>query len=445
MKRSRTFKRITVLGTVVAALVLVFSFVCIGCSEEGGTAQTEVKQSDVENFLKSADSETLMSLAGEYIPQETIAKVAEGPREVVLGCEWFSIIEGTTWTQRSQDALDWILEEFPNVTGIVQTEVMPDATNPVAERMIREKGADIILAHTEFMGLPLLEIADKYPDKYFVAQSNADVTRARNFIRYYGKQYQASYLAGLVAGALTETNHLGVIGAMYDSSVNGRINAFALGAQEVNPGVVVHQLYVGNWFDPPSEKEVAETLIDQFNCDVLTQQTDSAAGVKVAQDRGVWYIGKDADFVALGWDDWDTVVTSFVVNWQVVWERILKDYMMGDEYPENLYYLGFESSVMTDAGPLYTIDLQTEHRLGVDSINDKAKAIIGPDVLALIEKRRQDMINGYWDPFMKEVRASGLTGNYAPGEIVSPAGEVPSKEELLTMDYIIEGVIAPNN
>jgi basic membrane protein A len=445
MKGSGVKKRVAVF---VAAAVVAAALLAVPIGLLGKAAA--VSRKDVESFLKSADKDTLTDLVRTSIPQDVLSKASKTPRRITIGAEWFSIIEGTSWTQQCQKALDWLLAEFPNVDAVVQTEVMPDKTIPVAERMIREKDADIIIANTEFMAIPLKEIKDKYPDKYFVSQTNANIETGRNWIRYIAKQEQATYLAGLLAGALTKTNHIGVIGAMYDSVVCRRINTFTLGAQEVNPKVKVHMLYCGQWFDPPSEKEVAETLIDQYKCDVLTQQTDSSAGVKVAKDRGVWYIGKDADFVELGWDDWSTVATSFVVNWQVIWERIVKDYMAGDYYPENLYFLGMESSVMTKNGPLITIDLKTRDKFGVDSISEKAKAVVGKDVIKLIEKRRNQMINGTWDPFIKEIRASGITKwekdrGYKEGQIIKPAGEMLTKEELLTWGFLIYGIIAPSS
>jgi simple sugar transport system substrate-binding protein len=317
MKESGMSKTAAVVITAIIAAVvvglIVFFAVPRGKTEGGG----EITQSDVESFLGTASPEALEKLAKNNISQEILSAVSKTPRKVTIGAEWFSIIEGTTWTYQCQKALDWLLDEYPNVVGVVQTEVMPDGTIPVAERMIREKDADIIIANTEFMAIPLKEIKDKYPDKYFVSQTNADIQRDRNWIRYYAKQYQSTYLAGLLAGALTKTNHIGVIGAMYDIVICRRINGFTLGVQEVNPKAKVHMLYCGSWFDPPSEKEIAETLVDQYDCDVLTQQTDSSAGVKVAQERGVWYIGKDSDFVEMGWDTGETVATSFVVRWQV--------------------------------------------------------------------------------------------------------------------------------
>jgi len=450
MKESGISKTAAVVIAAIIAAVVVGAVVYFVVPKGKVGKGAAVTQEDVAAFFQTADEGTVTDIAQNSIPQEILSDVSKAPRKVTIGAEWFSIIEGTSWTQQCQKALDWLLDEFPNLEAVVQTEVMPDNTIPVAERMIREKDADIIIANTEFMAIPLKEIKDKYPDKYFVSQTNANIEKGRNWIRYYAKQYQSTYLAGLLAGALTKTNHIGVIGAMYDVVICRRINAFALGAQEVNPKVKVHMLYCGQWFDPPSEKEVAETLIDKFNCDVLTQQTDSAAGVKVAQDKGVWYIGKDADFVELGWDDWSTVATSFVVNWQVIWERIVKDYLAGDRYPENLYFLGMESSVMTENGPLITVDLKTRDKLGVDSISQKAKSIAGEKVLNLIERRRAQMINGTWDPYMKEIRASGITSwerdrSLKEGQIISPAGEMPTKEELLTGGYLVQGIVAPSN
>ena len=60
------------------------------------------------------------------------------------------------------------------------------------------------------------------------------------------------------------------------------------------------------------------------------------------------------------------------------------------------------------------------------------------------------MINGTWDPYMKEIRASGITSwerdhGYKKSDVISPSGEIPTKEELLTGGYLVDGVIAPKS
>ena len=60
------------------------------------------------------------------------------------------------------------------------------------------------------------------------------------------------------------------------------------------------------------------------------------------------------------------------------------------------------------------------------------------------------MINGTWDPYMKEIRASGITSwekerGFKEGQIISPLGEMPAKEDLLTSGYLVQGIVAPSN
>jgi len=57
-----------------------------------------------------------------------------------------------------------------------------------------QEGADIVIGNAEFMGLPLVELADKYPDVYFGSVIASDLTTRPNFIRFFPRQYQALYL-----------------------------------------------------------------------------------------------------------------------------------------------------------------------------------------------------------------------------------------------------------
>ena len=81
------------------------------------------------------------------------------------------------------------------------------------------------------MGLPLKDIADKYPDVYFVSIIASDLTTKRNFIRLFPRQYQALYLEGLIAGALTETGNIGIVSAFPSVQVIRRQTGFTLGCR----------------------------------------------------------------------------------------------------------------------------------------------------------------------------------------------------------------------
>ncbi len=194
------------------------------------------------------------------------------------------------------------------------------------------QGANIVVGNAEFMGLPLETIADKYPDVYFGSIIASDLTPKENFIRLFPRQYQALYLEGLVAGALTETGNIGIVSAFPNCTGHpARQPAFILGCMDaaklLSKDIKVYVKYAGDWYLPPEESDIANTLVDQYDVDVMTQQTDSGSPLDVAQKKGVWFVGKDMDIVGdYGWSSTDTVALSFDTRWEVLYDKIIKNF-----------------------------------------------------------------------------------------------------------------------
>jgi len=369
----------------------------------------------------------------------------EVPKTVRFGCMWMSPAAATCWCSATQIAIDKLEARYPDVleTSIIKEEVGPEDTNTFAKAMIAD-GADIIIANAEYMAMPLADIYADYPDVYFLGNIAGDISRGRNWIRYFTREYQAVYLAGIVAGALTETNNIGMVGSFKCAQVCRRINAFALGIQEVNPDATLYVLWVGDWYVPAKEKEVAETLIDTYNVDVMTQQTDSPSASTVAADNDIWFIGKDTDYIAAGWGTGATIATSFAMRWDVIWERILKDYLVGNDHPRNLYFIGMEEPLYVAEGRVVSVDLISADKAGVDSISSEAEAAIKAkstalwnDVTDLVDTKREAIISGMWDPFMEEII------DKETGEVLYAEGVMPTDEALLTEEYFIPGIEAP--
>jgi basic membrane lipoprotein Med (substrate-binding protein (PBP1-ABC) superfamily) len=373
--------------------------------------------------------------------------------EATLAIEHFSIIEGTTWSGAQDRAGKRIAEKYPNVEYVFREEVSPDSTNPFAEEMIAD-GANIVIGNAEFMGLPLKDIADKYPDVYFGSVIASDLSTKKNFIRYFPAQYQALYLEGLIAGALTETGNIGIVSAFPSVQVIRRQNGFILGVQDaaelLGKDVNVFVKYVGDWYLPAEEREIAETLITQNNVDILTQQTDSGSPLDVATEQGIWFVGKDMDTVGFyGWSDTDTVAVSFDTRWEVLFEHMLKEFLAGEENPETVLYLGMDDSmVLADGTEVPTVDIMNDMKVGVEAISPAALPSIAQEIVDLVEKRRDEMIAGSWDPFEEHAFVSNgtgldLEGTPVPsaGTEVKPAGEMPTAEWLLSLfNFDLEGV-----
>jgi len=394
--------------------------------------------------------------APEAAPTEEVEEVPEEePMEegTTLAIEHFSIIEGTTWSGAQDRAGKRIAEKYPEVEYIFREEVGPDLTNPYAEEMISE-GADIVIGNAEFMGLPLKDIADKYPDVYFGSVIASDLTTKQNFIRYFPKQYQALYLEGLIAGALTETGNIGIVSAFPSVQVIRRQNGFILGvrgaAEMLGKDVNIYVKYVGDWYLPQEERDIAETLITQYDVDVLTQQTDSGSPLDVATEQGIWFVGKDMDIVGeYGWSDTDTVAVSFDTRWEVLFENMIKEYLAGEENPTTVLYLGMDDTMeLADGTVVPTVDIMNDGKVGVDAISPAALPLISAEIVSLVEQRREQMMNGEWDPFTEHAFVSNGTGLElegtpipAAGTEVKPAGEEPTAEWLLSLfNFDLAGV-----
>ena len=377
----------------------------------------------------------------------------EEQKGATLAIEHFSVIEGTTWSGAHDRAGKRIAEKYPDVTYVFREEVGPDLTVPYAEELISD-GATLVIGNAEFMGMPLIEIADKYPDVYFGSIIASDLSTKRNFIRLFPRQYQALYLEGLVAGALTETGNIGIVSAFPSVQVIRRQNGFILGVQDaaemLNKDVNIYVKYAGDWYLPPEEQGIAETLISQYNVDVLTQQTDSGSPLDVAQEQGIWFVGKDMDIVGFyGWSDTDTVAISFDTRWEVLYEHMLNEWLAGEKNPETVLYLGMDSSmVLADGTEVPTVDIMNDNKVGVDAISPAALPFIPDEIVQLVKQRREQMINGEWDPFTAHAFISNGTGlalDGAPipaaGTEVKPAGEEPTAAWLLSLfNFDLEGV-----
>jgi basic membrane protein A len=379
-------------------------------------------------------------------PTEAMAQpTAEEAMPITLAIEHFSVIAGTTWSGAQDRAGKRIAEKYPNVTYVYRENVAPDQTDPFAEEMIAS-GANIVVGNAEFMGLPLADIADKYPDVYFASVIASDLSTKQNFIRFFPGQYQALYLEGLIAGALTKTGNIGITSAFPCVQVIRRQAGFILGVQDaaamLNKDITVYVKFAGDWYLPADERAIAETLVDTYNVDVLTQQTDSSSTMDVAKEKGVWFVGKDMDIVGeYGWSDTNTVAVSFDTRWEVIYEEMVKEYMAGNKSPETIMYPKMDTTMTLADGTVEpTVDLMNAGKIGVDAISPAALPDVPQEILDLVKQRREQMMNGEWDPFTAHAFVSNGTGLELEGSPIPAAGTVvKAADEAPTTAFLLAG------
>ncbi|MCP3952929.1 MAG: BMP family ABC transporter substrate-binding protein, partial [Desulfobacterales bacterium] len=170
--------------------------------------------------------------------------------------------------------------------GVTTSFVESVKEGPDSERVIQNmarKGYDVIFATSFGYMDPMLKVSAKFPKTVFMHCSGYKTGKRMG--NYFGRMYQARYLSGMVAGAMTKKNILGYAAAFPIPEVIRGINAFTLGAQSVNPDVEVRVVWTKTWYDPATEKEAAKSLLD-VGADVIAQHQDSPGPQEAAQEKG---------------------------------------------------------------------------------------------------------------------------------------------------------------
>ena len=194
------------------------------------------------------------------------------------------------------------------VTSFVEN--VPESAD--AERVLRDmvgQGNKLIFGTTFGYMESMLKVAGDAKDVKF--EHATGYKTADNLRTYDSRTYEGAYMAGVIAGAMTKSNTLGVVGSVPIPEVIRNINAFTLGAQSVNAKIKTKVVWVNKWYDPPKETEAATALING-GADVLMQNTDSPAVLKTAQDKGKRAFGWDSDMTAYGPK---AHLGSAVINW----------------------------------------------------------------------------------------------------------------------------------
>ncbi len=250
------------------------------------------------------------------------AAVAAAPLKIAFA--YVGPVGDAGWTYAHNQGRLAVEKEFGDKVVTSFVEKVPEG--PEAERVIRDlvaQGNTLIFGTTFGYMEPMLKVAADNPNVKF--EHGTGYKTAANMRTYDSRTYEGAYMAGVIAGSMTKTNTLGVVGSIPIPEVIRNINAFTLGAQSVNPKIKTKVVWVNAWFDPPKESEGAQSLLNQ-GADVLFQNTDSAAVLQTAEKAGKFAFGWDSDMSAFGPK---AHLASAVINWGPYYIKATKEALDG--------------------------------------------------------------------------------------------------------------------
>lgn len=297
--------------------------------------------------------------------------------------------------------------------------------------------------------------AQEYPDVIF-SHATGFKSNDTNYNNYFGRIYQARYLAGIAAGLKsleTGNNNIGYVSAYdteYAETCSG-INGFTLGVQAVNPNATVYVKELGTWTDEVNEYAFAEELIKSYGCGVIAQHCDSAQPQLAAEKAGQFGCGYNSDMTA---DAPAAHLTAPVWNWDVYYKLAIETAMeceSADQFVEKMggpaYYGGLNEG-MVDVSPL-----SENCAAGTQDAIDQVKALIASgewdvfsgvklnitvtDGKATIEKVDAPLVTSDRD----EVKDDQVV--VAANTEIVPAGGPSVEDSVITgsMNYLVKGVV----
>ncbi|WP_037313004.1 BMP family protein [Ruegeria halocynthiae] len=193
------------------------------------------------------------------------------------------------WISRIHQALNTAAER-----GDIEYVFSENVANTDYERVMREyaeQGAQLVVGEVFGLERAARKVAKDYPDTAFLMGSSFGPV-GPNFSVFDNWIHEPSYLSGMVAGAATESNVIGMVGGYAIPEVNRLMNAFMDGAREVNPDVTFLVTFIDSWYDPPKAKESAIAMMDA-GADIMYAERFGVSDAAV--ERGVKAVGNVID------------------------------------------------------------------------------------------------------------------------------------------------------
>ncbi len=311
------------------------------------------------------------------------------------------------WTYQHDQGRLAVEAEFGDRVETIYQESVPEGAD--AERVLTQMalgGAGLIFTTSFGYMDATVNVAAKFPDVKF--EHATGYKRADNVATYDARFYEGRAVIGTIAGRMTKTNKIGYIASFPIPEVIQGINSSFLHARKVNPDVEMVVIWAYTWFDPAKEADAAKAMIEQ-GVDVILQHTDSTAPLaEAAKTEGIIGFGQASDMAAY----MPTPrVSSIIDNWAPYYIKRVQAALDGTWESTNTWGGIADGEVV------------------IGEITEAVPA----EVKAEAEAMRDQIAAGSYHPFTGPI-------NKQDGSAWLAEGEVATDEQLVAMDFYVEGM-----
>jgi basic membrane protein A len=259
--------------------------------------------------------------------------------------QWVSRIDKALKAAVARGEIEYVFSE--NVANADYERVM---------RQYAEAGNTLIVGESFAVEAAARKVAKDYPKVSFLMGSSGK-PQAPNFSVFDNYIQEPAYLTGMIAGGMSKSGKIGMVGGYPIPEVNRLMNAFMAGAREVNPKAQFMVTFINSWFDPPKAKEAAFAMIDK------------GADVMYAERFGVSDAAKERKVLAIGnvintQDKYpDTVVASALWHMEPTIDLAIKTVKAGQFKPEDYGKYSMMKVKGSEMAPLGSFDAKVPAEL----------------------------------------------------------------------------------
>jgi basic membrane lipoprotein Med (substrate-binding protein (PBP1-ABC) superfamily) len=279
------------------------------------------------------------------------------------------------WAGRLHTAL-----KAAEARGEIEYKASENVSNADYERVMREyatAGNMLIVGEAFAVEAAARKVAKDFPKTAFLMGSSGKPV-APNFSVFDNYIQEPAYLSGMVAGGMTKSNKIGMVGGFPIPEVNRLMNAFMAGAKEVNPKVEFSVSFINSWFDPPKAKEAAFAMIDK-GADVMYAERFGVSDA--AREKGKLAIGNVINTQA---QYPDTVVSSALWHFEPSADRAIKLIKEGRYSAEDYGQYSMMKYKGSSLAPLGTFEKKVPADV-VTKMRAKEKAILAGSFTVVVD------------------------------------------------------------
>ena len=340
-------------------------------------------------------------------PATTAAPTTEAPAEPLrIAFMYDGEIDDGGWNEAHENGRQYLIANMDGIETTFVENLSPGSEFQAAFEDFGSQGYDLVIC-TTWCQDDVLVVAPDYPDTVYLSWGGYQT--APNVGHFDGATEDGRYLDGLVAGSQPGVELIGYVGGFAIEEVVRGVNAFMIGAREINPDVETQVVWVNSWYDPAAEQQAAQALVDA-GADLLAAEVNAPAVASVAEASGIGYIHYGIDGSGLAPNSW---LSGFTFNWGPYYLSQAQALADGTWEPA-LSYGGLRDGVV-----------------GMSPFGDAVTA----ETIALVEQRRQEIVDGTFDYF-----AGPITDNQG-NVVIAEGATVPWEERTLCCQWLIEGVI----